>query len=292
MSIAATENCLFYIDERGSLLHVGHISQNQIATSDAPKKRCVYKHMHIHKYDSDNNELPQFNYIQAGLRHALAIDISGALWFIGYTRHGVAGIDESTLENKFCFVPMRVPMAPFQHAKVLLTACGTNHSLILTTLGVFASGKSNFGETGCLTIESLREFTPVIYGKCSNAELVLDSEDQPIYQIFPMLKKIVSIAAGANHSLILNDAGEVWSAGSGSYGRLGNGLDGHDNLVFCQVDPTYFDNLHVEAIACGGTHSLFLVHGSVFACGDNCTVITHKITYIIHFLVAACKCVH
>ena len=63
-----------------------------------------------------------------------------------------------------------------------------------------------------------------MYGAANNVELVLEHDDNPIYQIFPMLERIVGISAGDCHSLILTESGNVWSAGNGSFGRTGRFL--------------------------------------------------------------------
>lgn len=133
-----------------------------------------------------------------------------------------------------------------------------------------------------------------MYGAANNVQLVLEQDDNPIYNTFPMLERIVGISAGDCHSLILTESGNVWSAGNGSFGRTGrfffnlfllllynylntyirtgSGLDGHDSLVFMKIDPRHFDNVKVDAIAAGDTHSLCLCSGSVYGFGDNCSV--------------------
>jgi alpha-tubulin suppressor-like RCC1 family protein len=144
MSVTSTENCLFYINERGGLIVTGSFGNKQIANTDASKSKR-FKHIHFYANDADNNELPQFNFISAGSKHAIAIDVTGQAWVIGSLKHGVGGFESA---NNFSFVPMPIPMSPFHHAKVLLTACGTDHSLVLTTFGAFSTGSNNFGQTG------------------------------------------------------------------------------------------------------------------------------------------------
>ena len=169
MSVSSSENCLFYIDERGGLIVTGSFGGNkQIADENASKSKR-FKHINVYSKDKDNNELPQFSFISAASKHAIAIDFSGQAWIICSLKNGVGGFDESTCANKFSFVPMPIPMSPFHHAKVLLTACGTDFSIALTTLGVYACGVSNFGQCGCLGVETLREFTPVMFGARAHA---------------------------------------------------------------------------------------------------------------------------
>jgi len=144
MSIASSENCLFYLDERGGILVTGSFGNKQIADKDASQSKR-FKHMHVYFKDKNNNELPQFNFISASSKHAIAIDVTGQAWVIGSLKHGVGGFESA---NKFSFTPIAIPMSPFHHAKVLLTACGTDHSLVLTTFGLYSCGSNNLGQTG------------------------------------------------------------------------------------------------------------------------------------------------
>lgn len=55
------------------------------------------------------------------------------------------------------------------------------------------------------------------------------------------------------------DGGSVFTCGDGSFGQLGHG----DFKSHCSaVKVSYFDNKHVERIACGMRHSIVLLKGN------------------------------
>jgi alpha-tubulin suppressor-like RCC1 family protein len=76
---------------------------------------------------------------------------------------------------------------------------------------------------------------------------------------------VISLSAGARHSLALMEDGTVRAWGDNGYGQLGNGTT-HD-----QITPVPVSNLrNIVAIAAGGYHNLALKSdGSVWAWGRN-----------------------
>ena len=68
-------------------------------------------------------------------------------------------------------------------------------------------------------------------------------------------RRVVAIAAGGAHSMVLTDAGEVLSFGEGKHGQLGHG-DEEDQLVPKVIEA--LSDRRVVAIAAGGAHSMVL----------------------------------
>ncbi|CAG9321739.1 unnamed protein product [Blepharisma stoltei] len=80
------------------------------------------------------------------------------------------------------------------------------------------------------------------------------------------LKEIKQIACGYNHSLALDTYGDVYSWGSASDGRLGNGRSG-----YCE-EPVKIENLSesIVIVACGYLHSVLVsVSGALYTFGFN-----------------------
>ena len=82
------------------------------------------------------------------------------------------------------------------------------------------------------------------------------------------LTEIKSIQCGANHSLALNQKGEVFSWGSGESGELGNNSTSNSSspvqVVFRKLSQK------IVKIAAGAAHSLFLTSKKhMLSCGDN-----------------------
>ena len=91
MSIAGTDECLYFITERGEVLVTGSLSAKQIAASSSVDKK--YKHMHLYTCDKNNNVLPKFVFVTAGHRHAFLIDENNELWTVGIIRRQCGGFE-------------------------------------------------------------------------------------------------------------------------------------------------------------------------------------------------------
>lgn len=123
-------------------------------------------------------------------------------------------------------------------------AAGINHSVCIKPDGsVWAWGRNRWRELGSRT--------PFEYS--SKALQV------------PNLPACRAVAAGAYHTLALDNGGRVWSWGDGGNGRLGHGESSYAEEAQC------IEGLQgVVAIAGGGFHSLALTKGGeVWAWGDN-----------------------
>ena len=79
--------------------------------------------------------------------------------------------------------------------------------------------------------------------------------------------RVVAIAAGCFHLMVLTDEGEVLSSGIGKLGQLGHG-DREDQWKFKVIEA--LRGRHVVAIAAGGLHSMVLTDdGTVLSFGDG-----------------------
>ncbi|XP_073006973.1 ultraviolet-B receptor UVR8 isoform X2 [Typha latifolia] len=96
-------------------------------------------------------------------------------------------------------------------AKIVSVAAGEAHTLALTGDGrVFSWGRGTFGRLGTEKEEDELLPVPIALGERKNGQ-----GGRP--------PKFVGIAAGAYHSLALDDDGSVWSWGYNIYGQLGYG---------------------------------------------------------------------
>ncbi|XP_069859290.1 RCC1 and BTB domain-containing protein 2 isoform X2 [Dipodomys merriami] len=151
----------------------------------------------------------------------------------GTTNHGLVPCHISTnLSNK----------------QVIEVACGSYHSLVLTSDGeVFAWGYNNSGQVGS--------------GSTVN---------QPIPRRvtgYLQNKVVVNIACGQMCSMAVADTGEVYVWGYSGNGQLGLGSTGNQPTP-CRVAA--LQGIHVQRVACGYAHTLVLTdEGQVYAWGAN-----------------------
>lgn len=91
-------------------------------------------------------------------------------------------------------------------------------------------------------------------------------------------KRIIQVACGQSHMLLLTDRGEVYTLGSGEYGQLGHG-DTSNNRFFdftffrlCSVPRLVLEGVYISSIAAGRYHSIALSsNGAMYTwgCGEN-----------------------
>ncbi|UPQ99880.1 DnaJ-like protein [Chloropicon primus] len=135
-------------------------------------------------------------------------------------------------------------------------AAGESHSAVLLSNGdVLTCGMGNLGQTGRPESKSTFELAPVLW------------------DVFTAKPKIVSVACGGRHTLLVDERGSVWSFGCSRYGQLGHG-DTYDVNEPQQVWPE--DNLRRSGsdkaveIAAGASHSMMRdSRGRVWTWGHN-----------------------
>ena len=186
--------------------------------------------------------------------------------------------------------PLTVPLLSFLHIKVLEVSCGTEHSLVRTSCGLYAWGDNRHGQLGVgdrtqrqlpTVIDSLSEhqITAVacgefhslvidevnrvhVFGDNRHGQLGIGTRDP--YQSLPVIISIsvpiVQTCAGCMHSLLLAADGAVYAMGSNVDGQLGvTGLQESSEPVRVEILTEY----KVLAIA-SGAHTCI-------ACGRNTT---------------------
>ncbi|EFJ48336.1 hypothetical protein VOLCADRAFT_32970, partial [Volvox carteri f. nagariensis] len=134
---------------------------------------------------------------------------------------------------------------------VRAVACGGNHTLAITSSGVFAWGCNAVGQCG------------LGYSTAPPGGFVVQPVAVPALINVP----VSQVAAGSSHSLALTSACEVLSWGEGTWGQLGLG----DHKM--RHEPTPVEALWalpVVQIAAGHTHSAVVTSsGHAFVWGCN-----------------------
>jgi alpha-tubulin suppressor-like RCC1 family protein len=179
-----------------------------------------------------------YNVVQtaAGNAHSLLLTGNGQVYSFGENISGQLGIGN----NNNVKIPTLISLID----NVVQISARENHSLLLTNNGhVYSFGDNALGQLG----------------------IGNDNDNANIPTLIPELNRIVSVSAGSNFSLILNEYGQVYSVGSNAYGQLGIGTDDDSNVPI--LIPELNDIVQISA---GGTHSLVLnKYGQVYGFGDN-----------------------
>lgn len=113
---------------------------------------------------------------------------------------------DKRFSNNLIFIPRPINL-PLQNAstKVVGMAAGRAHLLILTTEGLFTLGNNAYGQCG----------RPIIMNENYEKNMV-------IHHISDIKgHKIIAVTAGQDHSVLLTEAGEVYTFGWGADGQTG-----------------------------------------------------------------------
>jgi len=143
----------------------------------------------------ENSKNLPVKFVAGGRRHTIVITENNEVysWGIGENfQLGLGNTKDSWLPQKVIGI----------EGKPIKAACGWGHTLVLTDDGrVYSWGWSEDGQTGHAT-----------------------TQHQPVPELIEHLKGtyIVDIAAGFDHSICIDDKGQVFTFGSGEFGRVGH----------------------------------------------------------------------
>jgi alpha-tubulin suppressor-like RCC1 family protein len=247
--------------------------------------------------------LPGICQIDCGYFHNIAIQNDWTVWAWGYNGSGQLGDGTDTPHN----LPIQVkgPDGMGWLTDVIAVAGGNQHSAALTGDGhVLTWGGNSNGQLGNGTFEPsfvptyvLNDYDDVFadvtdiasganhllllteenelfaWGKNENGQLADNSPasyNRPIRINGLPSDRIIQIAAGDTHSMVLLDNGEIWSWGDNSFGQLGIG-----NAIAAMVPTRVLQEngsplSNIIFIAAGSYHSLALSNeGFIWAFGKN-----------------------
>jgi len=217
---------------------------------------------------------------------------TGEVLSFGQGTHGQLGHGDQLDQRE----PKVVEALRGKHVNAM--AAGLLHSLVLTREGlVYSFGRGKFGRLGhgnhddlCepRVIEALcgRRVTAIAAGERASMALTAEGavlsfgwgphrmigQDLPMRRLVPRTietlgnRRVLAIAMGREHTIVLTDEGVVLSFGYGGFGALGHG----DRKT--QLAPKVIEALcgrRVVAISAGAQQSLVLTdNGAVLSCGS------------------------
>ncbi|XP_071362182.1 probable E3 ubiquitin-protein ligase HERC3 isoform X2 [Trachinotus anak] len=142
--------------------------------------------------------------IAAGGEQSFALSVSGGVIGWGRNDRGQLGLGDTKDR------PTPTPVHYLNMKKTIHISCGTDHTAILTKDGgVFTFGSGQYGQLGHNSF--CDELRPRLVAELWGA-------------------KVVKIACGRHHTLVLTDSRGVFSFGSGEQGQLGRGEKSHPSV--------------------------------------------------------------
>lgn len=182
--------------------------------------------------------------VSCGAQHTLVRTHEGSVFAWGEGEHGQLG-HQSTEDF---YAPSRVEGA-LTSKRVTIVACGSQHSLAVTTAGeLFSWGRGDAGQLGM--------------GR-------LKDEDRPSAVTALSGRFVTYCAAGENHSACIADSGTLMTWGAGDMGKLGHGRGSRSQLL-PRVVKDELSQHRIVQVSLGMSHSACVTsRGQVFAWGGG-----------------------
>jgi alpha-tubulin suppressor-like RCC1 family protein len=232
--------------------------------------------------------------VAAGTTHSFVVTSDGKLWAAGWNYYGQLGLDNTSIQNLFQLVTI---LGLTSGVKIVSIAAGDLYSLALDSNGQIWATRNNSFQPVTISALSLNanivSIKTGVYhslaldsngqiwamGQNDDGQLGLGSTNsqssfQPvtIASLAPTAK-IVSIAAGYEHSLALDSDGKLWATGSNFVGELGFGNPDwgtHESLFKSVTISGLPLGAKIISIAAGDLYSLALdSNGKLWATGWN-----------------------
>ncbi len=169
-------------------------------------------------------------------------------------------------------------------------ACGTNHTVALTSTGLlYACGRNQFGQLGDGTLVNKNVLTLMPCEPCSQIAcgdsftIALTSSglygcgdnfygqlgdgttvDKNVLTLMTSGGTFTQIACGYYHTIALSSTG-VYGCGRNQFGQLGDGTLVNKTTLTAMIPPTGT----ITQIECGANHSVVYTSSGIYACGYN-----------------------
>jgi alpha-tubulin suppressor-like RCC1 family protein len=253
------QHCQEYLHRRisGSLDAGWELSDNRSRDQVQTHNRAhVRGHLQANDRVHDFNSSSEDTYadIDGSARGAMDIDENSAGHNSNHELQGVEVLDQHEDSNALL---LRTPSLPFTRVPlarrhvIAQCAAGGKHSLALTIAGVvLAAGDNSRGQLGFADRVDRATFAPPPLPRGAG--------------------RVVQIAAGAAHSVLLTEFGKVYVCGENRNAQLGLGMSaGLSRASFVEVSPIPDLSCHVAA---GEEHTLILSSSrrTLYGAGLNC----------------------
>ncbi|XP_068456968.1 RCC1-like G exchanging factor-like protein [Clinocottus analis] len=185
----------------------------------------------------------------------------------GFSLTGALGIPSFVVPDSGRKPPRKHQLTPYRletAEQISSAACGYGFTLIASrtkdVIKLWGMGLNKDSQLG---------FQRTQHSRLQSYDFVLEPSPVALPLAEPLQTKVVQVACGRAHSLILTDQEGVFSMGNNAYGQCGRRIIEDEVYSGSHIIHKMkgFDS-RVTQVACGQDHSLFLTEsGKVFACG-------------------------
>ncbi len=243
----------------GDLWAIGSNSNGQLGNGESERGLDVVEVTPVQVLTiAEGPAMTGVDQVSAGARHSMILKTNGELWAVGLNNSGQLG--NGTNDTKSIPVPVKTatgrPMT-----EVDQVSAGNVHSMILKTNGeLWAVGLNNKGQLGNGDDTGANKLIPVAV-KQSNP----DGNGPPV----PMTE-VDQVSAGATHTMILKENGDLWAVGDNEFGQLGDNTTENKSIPVAVKTSTGEPMTGVAQVSAGGQHSMILkTNGDLWAVGRN-----------------------
>ncbi|XP_006821037.1 RCC1-like G exchanging factor-like protein [Saccoglossus kowalevskii] len=250
--------CHFHSFTSSTLLHLQH--NNTVFSKRHRRKKNIYE-MKPKQTKDDVENMDVFQYVGERSKPARRLYV----W--GYAHTGALGIPTFVKVKGTGKQPRKYQVTPYRldlNDRISKVACGCGFTLFSSrqtnSRKVWGTGMNTDSQLGLQTISGTA-------GRVLDYVIQPATIDLPLYK--PLSTRVVQVACGRAHSIILTDQEGVFSIGNNSYGQCGRPVIENEKY---QANPTMHRikqlGNSVVQICCGHDHSLFLTEdGRVYSCG-------------------------
>ena len=250
VSVVAGDNHTLFLTDTGKVWACGKNSDGQLGLGDNVDRNIPTE---ITSAIAPLFYPNKIVYIAAGNSHTIFLTDEGKVWVCGKNSEGQLGLGDNTSRN----IPTALisPSENFYLNKIVSVACGFSHNVFLTDTGqIWVCGDNSEGQLGLG--DNFPRNIPI--------NILTISELFPYY-------KIISIACGKYHTVLLSDTRVVWTFGKNSNGQLGNNSTTPyiPVAITSAIAPAFYTNKIISIIA-GDNHTAFMSdNGKIWMCGNN-----------------------
>ena len=256
-NVASDKNWLYIISQLENKLSININASSNETGNSAMSGDWILEKGNINligTYFTEN--IKEYKYTlggSGGFIHTIILNNKNEVYGCGNNSYGQLGIGGDAYAN-FTLLSMDLTMIP-EGSKVINTKCGRDFTMILLDNGmVYGCGDNNNGQLGIGTTD-----TP------QRTLIAMD------LSTIPTGRKIINIACGSLHTIVLLDDGTVYGCGYNSFGQLGIGSTDTPQTTLVAMDlSTIPTGRKIINIACGSLYTIVLLDdGTVYGCGKN-----------------------